>query len=80
MDCIILEFYYKSPAYTLMTRQVPTWWKEDECVRMNQVCEPYTILINVLIIYQIMALKRHFLFCHIDKNNRQEGSKNEIFG
>lgn len=53
MDCIILEFYYKSPAYMLMTRQVPTWWKEDECVQMNQVCEPYTILINVLIIYQI---------------------------
>ena len=72
MDCIILEFYYKSPAYTLMTRQVPTWWKEDECVRMNQVCEPYTILINVLIIYQIMALKRHFLFDHLEKINRQE--------
>lgn len=44
MDCIILEFYYKSPAYTLMTRQVPTCWKEDECVRMNHVlggeCHP----------------------------------------
>lgn len=80
MDCIILEFYYKSPAYTLMTRQVPTWWKEDECVRMNHVLGANAILINVLIIYQIMALKRHFLFGHIEKINRQGGSKNEIFG
>lgn len=55
-------------------------WKEDETALINHVYAANAILINVLIIYQIMALKWHFLFVILEKINRQGGSKNEIFG
>ena len=54
-------------------------WKEDETALINHVYAANAILTNVLIIYQIMVLKWHFIFGKIEKNNRQGGSKNEIF-
>lgn len=56
------------------------FWKEDETALIYRVYAANAILINVLIIYQIMALKWHFLFGNLEKINRQGGSKNEIFG
>jgi hypothetical protein len=56
------------------------FWKEDETALIYRVFTEDVILTNVLIIYRIMALKQHFLFGKIEKNNRQGGSKNEIFG
>lgn len=55
-------------------------WKEDETELIYRVSTENATLINVLTIYQIMALKWHFIFDEIEKNNRQGGSKNEIFG
>lgn len=63
-----------------MTRQTPTLCEEDETALINHVYAANAILINVLINYQIMALKWHFLFGNLEKINRQGGSKNEIFG
>ncbi|EFA92952.1 hypothetical protein HMPREF0650_1677 [Hoylesella buccalis ATCC 35310] len=54
-------------------------WEEDETALIYRATAKNTILINVLIIYQIMALKRHFIFDKIEKNNRHRGSKIEIF-
>ncbi|ERT59292.1 hypothetical protein HMPREF1254_0280 [Prevotella sp. BV3P1] len=54
--------------------------EEDETALIYRVSTENAILINVLIIYQIMALKRHFLFGHLEKINGQGGSKNKIFG
>lgn len=55
-------------------------WEEDETALINHVYAANAILKNILIIYQIIALKWHFIFGKIEKNNRQGGSKNEIFG
>ena len=55
-------------------------WKEDETALIYRVFTEDAILTNVLIIYRIIPLKLHFIFGKIEKNNRQEGSKNEIFG
>ena len=54
-------------------------WEEDETALIYRATAKNAILINILIIYQIMPLKRHFKFGKIEKNNRQGGSKNEIF-
>lgn len=54
-------------------------WKEDETALIYRVSTENAILTNVQIIYQIMALKWYFIFGKIEKNNRQGGSKNEIF-
>lgn len=54
-------------------------WEEDETALIYRATAKNAILINVLIIYQIMPLKWHFIFGKIEKNNRQGGSKNEIF-
>ena len=63
-----------------MTRQAPTLWEEDETALIYRVSTENATPINVLIIYRIMTLKQHFLFGHLEKINRQGGSKIEIFG